>query len=102
MARDSWETPVFASPTVAQAGVEEYNVSDAEPAGPDSNPETAAECFCNLLLEQLSDSSRSAETVCTLAYYAPKAGTKGFVEEVAMKPHEGGGNFQREGAVGHV
>ena len=94
-ARHNWETPVSASPYAAQAGVDTDKSSEAEPAGHDNNNDAATVCFCNLLLENYLDSGISTETVCTLADYSSKAGTKGFVEMEAMKPHEGGGNFQR-------
>ena len=62
---------------------------------PESNPAESAECFIQLLLDQYISSSLSAETVCTLAYWAVKAGMRGFVEKVARKPGMSTGNYAK-------
>ena len=61
----------------------------------ESNPAESAECFIQLMLDQYMSSSLSAETVCTLAYWAMKAGMKGYVERVARKPGMSSGNYSK-------
>ena len=62
---------------------------------PESNPAESAEWFIQLLLDQYMSSSLSAATVCTLAYWAVKAGMKGFVERVARQPGMSSGNYAK-------
>ena len=98
-ARHSWEDAGFASRAAhsceprARLPLEES--SGEEDVDPEGTVEEAAECFAQLLLDKYFESSLSAQSVCTLAYYASKAGVTGLVEELALKPGAGSGNFQR-------
>ena len=94
----SWDTPP-ATPAASAAApedqgnegqVEEEEEQEEEGVDPVGTAEEAAEAFAQALLEHYYDSSLSAQAICTLAYYASKAGMPGLVNELAMRNQTGG------------
>eukprot|EP00969_Alexandrium_andersonii_P208806 9222059-Alexandrium_andersonii.AAC.1 len=63
---------------------------------PERNPEAAATLFLDELVGLYLESRISAQHLCTLCWWARKAGMVGsLVEEYAVRPGQSGGNYQR-------
>lgn len=59
------------------------------------NGEEAGTAFMDVCMEMLNSGRMSAKTVCTLCWYASRAGALGPVARYALNPESPSGHFQR-------
>jgi hypothetical protein len=70
------------------------NESDTD-EDPETNPHAAAAAFLDILVSMFMLSSISAQTFCTLCYWAAKAGMPGDVNTYSKKPGSPSGHYSR-------
>ena len=68
--------------------------SDSEDDAPPEG-EAAATELTHLLVSQLLAGKMSAKTVCSIAYWASRAGARGDIEKLSHRPDAPSGHFQR-------
>eukprot|EP00969_Alexandrium_andersonii_P152358 6737900-Alexandrium_andersonii.AAC.1 len=92
----AWEAPPDAPVWEQEDYVGDDDASDAPP-DPNVDPDAASTEFLDVLIGLYLESKVSARHVCTLFWWAKKAGAKGqLLGEYALRPDQtGSGNWQR-------